>query len=641
MSFFFRNRVKQCSRVILFEELEERIVMDASVDDIAHSHPLSSDGLNSNWNLDYGSDSSATMNSLLDLGYLIDYEGNLGISSWTTFVATATYPFNTTTASFSGMFQVTDATAGSPCTAVINLPAGGWTSFTATAVGGATINGGGGTVAGTTLSIVGTQADVNATLNTMFGTIPTGFTGNMTAIFTTFDNDPVPPNPSDTKSFVATIGAGPSDVNWDVRPDFRLPNSEPLPGGSGSATADGTRVVTVPLGGYFSVLSVDSTPVSKPNLVLSSPPGGGWYQFHATQMGDAAIRGNDTTSLTIQGTPNDIQATLETLYGTFRVGYNGSTRINCNYYDTDTVRANPGHPAAFTAIFIDGANGIPFITAPTTELVNQGLPFDFTGGHTISVVDPDWEPDNNHLFHTDITSTSGGLILKDTSALNKFTHPNDQTWHLEGYLPWINQALGSLRYVGTNGGGDTITVTVNDLGATGGAGVPLTDPPTAPTSSPVLTERSFTTTVAMTVVAASVDVTPQVTTPANDSFSGATTHAFATVWPDPTHVVQSPAADNLDLSILTHHGQLGFSASLPSNVTTLVSDTDMTGDSFVYLRGPVAGLNTALNTLTYTAYPGFTGGDILTLSVMDNTSHQGSRNPVQRLAERSVSLTVT
>ena len=73
-----------------------------------------------------------------------------------------------------------------------------------------------------------------------------------------------------------------------------------------------------------------------------------------------------------------------------------------------------------------------------------------------------------------------------------------------------------------------------------------------------------------------------------------------------------------------------------------MTDVDTTGDSMVYLRGPVTSLNSALANLSYTPYSGYTGDDILTITAMDNdANHLGSRDPVQRTKEQRMILHVT
>jgi hypothetical protein len=78
MGLFFGNRVVVRSGEHLFEELEERIVLDASVDATIHDNPHSGSDVVHQWNLDYSSDPSVSIDHLLDTGHLAAYPGDLG-----------------------------------------------------------------------------------------------------------------------------------------------------------------------------------------------------------------------------------------------------------------------------------------------------------------------------------------------------------------------------------------------------------------------------------------------------------------------------------------------------------------------------------------------------------------------------------
>ncbi len=78
MGFLFGNRVAVTGGEHLFEELEERIVLDASVDPTIHDNPHSGSDPLHNWNLGYSSDPSISMDHILDTGDLAAYHGDLG-----------------------------------------------------------------------------------------------------------------------------------------------------------------------------------------------------------------------------------------------------------------------------------------------------------------------------------------------------------------------------------------------------------------------------------------------------------------------------------------------------------------------------------------------------------------------------------
>ncbi len=145
------------------------------------------------------------------------------------------------------------------------------------------------------------------------------------------------------------------------------------------------------------------------------------------------------------------------------------------------------------------------------------------------------------------------------------------------------------------------------------------------------------------VLMTSIDNTPQI-----DMDPTATMIAGGGPQAIPTTLVSANDADTLDVAIRAHHGALSLTAT-PPDVTIVIDDSGPPGDSLLYLRGPQTELNYALNTdLRYepywygAPYGDFTGTDILTVTVMDNdTTHLGSRDPVQRTQEQRVILTVS
>ncbi len=320
------------------------------------------------------------------------------------------------------------------------------------------------------LTISGPQADVNATLNYLTGDLSAGYAGTPPALFSVFDLESGGDNPWDSQTLDTIVVSPPLD--WSPEPNTYP--AEAIPGGEGTNT---TVTTIIPLREYFHVSDGDFTPDSLPKVILSVPGGGAWSQLNIAAVGGATVTGDGTTNISIQGTPAQINGSLATLSGQFPAGYNGGSIIHYDYFDTDPNFPNPSHSGDFTAIFVDGANGIPFITAPMTATVNQNIPFDFTGNNLISVADLDWEEAAHGLYYCDVSVDYGTLTLKDTSSLNKFVHVSDQEWQFEAYLPWLNQALASLEYTGTKAGADTLHIYVNDWANHGGDGLPLNVPP--------------------------------------------------------------------------------------------------------------------------------------------------------------------
>jgi hypothetical protein len=88
MTFFHRDRARVYSRQILFEELEERIVMDASVDpnigaadffgQVSVDPIVAPPQASANWTLDYSSNASTSMIELMDYPTLAAADVQLG-----------------------------------------------------------------------------------------------------------------------------------------------------------------------------------------------------------------------------------------------------------------------------------------------------------------------------------------------------------------------------------------------------------------------------------------------------------------------------------------------------------------------------------------------------------------------------------
>ena len=469
-------------------------------------------------------------------------------------------------------------------------------------------------------------------------------------------------------------GEAPSDAGY---------NTIIVPGGSGSL---GDENVTIwwQIGGNIH-LAGDATADSKPVMTVTSPYEGGWVNLQVDAAGQATVTGNGTAtapsrSLSITGSVGEINSTLDSLRGQFPEGYNtgnywetdpslatyhtyvpNTTTLLFSAFDTeqpssDNPPVQPDNTPAnseYHAYFVDGENATPTITAPRSETVNQNIPFPFTGTNLISVQDLDWEYEKMELIYCQVTVANGRLDVLDTSSLNRYSHDTSyKTWQFEAYLPWLNQALSSLQYTGVKAGIDTMTVTVNDWGNHGGEST-LNVPPTADTTittgpedqtnTPVQTAREATATISINVLTSQIDNTPTIDMDPSLTLTGAGPFAIT-----PAISLGANDADQLDVALLAHHGNLSFNPALPSGVTTVIDTQGPPGDSEIYLRGPQTLLNYSLNNLQYTPYAysvaspynHFTGSDTLTVAVMDNGSHLANRDPVERTREQNLQIQV-
>ncbi len=155
------------------------------------------------------------------------------------------------TINLGGRFLVGPSSSNNDVGVVIAGPnSGGWTSFdfSGPPVGAATVSGN----PGLYITIGGPQADVNATLDLLQGTLPAGYQGTPTALFSSYDTEPpTATNDWDSQTF-NTVVVSPQ-LDWLPDPAVTYPaNSVPIPGGQGTNTTVLTTYVS--LHGYFSGL---------------------------------------------------------------------------------------------------------------------------------------------------------------------------------------------------------------------------------------------------------------------------------------------------------------------------------------------------------------------------------------------------
>ncbi len=138
MKFAIRNRVRECKPIPLFEELEERIVLDASVDSDISGHALDASHASQAWNLEYSSDPSVSITPVLNTSELAGYKATLDTVTWVdpfggteTHIVTDAAP---QTVNLGGRFVVgPDPTPADGVEVIINgpnlVPPDGWSSF--------------------------------------------------------------------------------------------------------------------------------------------------------------------------------------------------------------------------------------------------------------------------------------------------------------------------------------------------------------------------------------------------------------------------------------------------------------------------------------------------------------------------------
>jgi hypothetical protein len=284
--------------------------------------------------------------------------------------------------------------------------------------------GGGGTITsssnGTTLTITGTLAEVDADL------------GTLTDIDSANSSDTITVNASDSFGNAAVQRQIAITVNG--LPDIAAPATATV--GVGRTGAIGGVGVaetgnTTTSGETFTIVLADHTGV------LSASAG-------ATGGGGTIIPSNGGTTLTITGTLAEVDADLTTLTDTD--GTTGSDTI------TVTVSDSFGNSAARQQTMVT-VNGLPTIAAPATATVGVGVAGAIGGVSLSESGDTSDEAFTLTLAaeHGDLSATGTGVSGSGTTGLT-----------ITGSLQQVNADLATLTDADGTNGSDTITLSASD-----------------------------------------------------------------------------------------------------------------------------------------------------------------------------------
>ena len=302
--------------------------------------------------------------------------------------------------------------------------------------GGASISAGAN--GSSTLTLSGTQAQINAALATLSYQGNADFSG------------------SDTLTLLSTDSSGATDSDA-VAITVTSINDGPVNTVPGAQTVNEDSALSI---GGLSVNDVDgnlaSTQVSVANGALSVSLAGG-----ATISAGA----NGSSTLTLSGTQAQINAALAS------ISYQGNA--NFNGADTLTVLstdANGATDSDAVAITVTSVNDGPVNTVPGAQSVNEDTALSIPG---ISVNDVD-----GNVSTTQLAVSSGSLNVSLAGGATISAGANgSSTLTLSGTQAQINAALASLSYQGNAdfNGSDTLTVVSTDVnGATDSDAVAIT-----------------------------------------------------------------------------------------------------------------------------------------------------------------------
>ena len=276
-----------------------------------------------------------------------------------------------------------------------------------------------------TLTLSGTQTDINATLASL------SYQGNLNFIG------------SDTLTVTSTDANSATDVDTV---DITVSNVNDAPVNTVPGAQTVNEDASLAIGG-ISVADADDN-LSTVQLAVTNGT------LNVTLSGAASISAgtNDSGTLTLSGTQTDINATLASL------SYQGN--LNFTGSDTLTVTSTDANSAAdvdTVDITVSNVNDAPVNTVPGAQTVNEDTSLAIGG---ISVADAD-----DNLSTVQLVVTNGTLNVTLSGAASISAGANDSnTLTLSGTQTDINATLASLSYQGNLNftGSDTLTVTSTD-----------------------------------------------------------------------------------------------------------------------------------------------------------------------------------
>ncbi len=304
---------------------------------------------------------------------------------------------------------------------------------TVTLGGGATISAG--VNNSTTLTLSGTQTQINSALGTISYTSNLDYVGSDTLTVLSSDSSNTPLTDSDT------IGITVTSAVVTNAPVNTVPSSQ-------TATTNISKAIT-----GISVNDVDGN-LATTRLTATAGLLGVSLAGGATISAGA----NNSSTLTLSGTQTQINAALATLTyihttaGSFTITVLSTDSSATPLTDSDTI-----------TVVVEVPQTAPVNTVPGTQTANTNVAKNITG---ISVTDAE-----NNLSTTRLTASNGIVTVSLTGGATITAGANNSaTLTLSGTLTQINAALATVSYTASIEGTHTITVLSTDSGST-----PLTD----------------------------------------------------------------------------------------------------------------------------------------------------------------------
>ncbi len=304
---------------------------------------------------------------------------------------------------------------------------------------------------------------------------------------------------------------------------------------------------------------------------------------------------NGSASFTVSGTLSNLNAALNGMTYQPNTSYAGSDSLAVSL--TDMVLSQTA--SASVAITVN-AFSPPSIAAPPSATVSENASLVFSPGNsnTISITD---SGAGTNADTATLSVSNGTLTLGSTIGVIFTSGSNDSaTFTVKGTVSNLNAALSGLNYQPTNGyaGSDSLAISVMD-----------------PTDN-----KSGSTSIAITVNPFALSMTAPATASLNENgsfvFSGANAISVNDANPG--------AVDSLALSVTQ--------GTVTLSTTSGLTLTGTNGTASFTVAGTVSNLNAALSGLTYTPTAGYTGSDLLSVSITDPGDTES--------ASKSVALTI-
>ncbi|MBW4522495.1 MAG: VCBS domain-containing protein [Scytolyngbya sp. HA4215-MV1] len=318
------------------------------------------------------------------------------------------------------------------------------------------------------------------------------------------------------------------------------------------------------------------------------------------------ITNNGSASVTVSGSLTALNAAFNTLSYKGGLNFNGADTLTINVNDGGFTGGGPGLTDTKSILLtITPVNDAPTLTVPAAQVVNEDTDLPLAG---ITIADVDA---NSNPVQVTLAATNGLLTLNPANLT--FTTGDgaaDETMTFTGTLAAITAALATLVYRGkaNYNGTDTITITIDDLGNTGGSALTASK------------------TIAVTINP--INDPPIITVPIDQSINEDTNLTISGI-----SISDADAGNGiLEVSLSVAQGVLTLSSF---NGLSFITG-DGTADSNLVFRGTLADINTALNNLIYRGKANYNGADTLTIGVND----RGNTGGAAQIDQKVINLTI-